>query len=47
MGMENHFDTGGVFEISKFEISQLACSCICLQAYNITLEYNIHDKEEY
>ena len=24
--MDDHFDTSGVFEISKFDISKLACS---------------------
>ena len=24
-GMEDHFDTSGVFEISKFDISKFAC----------------------
>ena len=26
MGMDDHFDTSGVFKISKFEISKFACS---------------------
>ena len=26
-GMEDHFDTGGVFEISKFDIWKFACTC--------------------
>ena len=28
--MDDHFDTSGVFEISKFDISKFACTCIFL-----------------
>ena len=28
-GMEDHFDTSGVFEISKFDISKFACNLFC------------------
>ena len=26
--MDDHFDTSGVFEISKFDISKFACICM-------------------
>ena len=30
-GIEDHFDTSGVFEISKFDISKFACSLFTWQ----------------
>ena len=40
--MDDHFDTSGVFEISKFDISKFACSSI-LQSEKINCRENVHE----
>ena len=38
--MDDHFDTSGVFEISKFDLSKLACIKI-LQECKILIEKSV------
>ena len=36
--MDDHFDTSGVFEISKFDISKFACMCVLLLHWHPSAE---------
>ena len=35
--MDDHFDTSGVFEISKFDIAKLNCICKLSENYSFTI----------
>ena len=46
--MDDHFDTSGVFEISKFDISKFACICLVhirLRSFFQNYNFNLLQKD--